>query len=102
MIGIDVITISRFNNIDLTRLGKKLGTELKTSKDAAKTWTCLEALYKASSIKFHFKDIQIIFNKNSSPVIIDQKNMLGARYILSLTHENDICIAVAIRDPSYN
>lgn len=100
MIGIDVTTISRFDNINLNRLGKKLGVELKTSKDAAKTWACLEALYKASSVKFYFSEVCILFNNNSSPTIVDQKNVLGAKYILSLTHENDICIAVAIRDPN--
>jgi phosphopantetheinyl transferase (holo-ACP synthase) len=101
MIGIDVVTISRFDNIDLQRLGKKLGVELTDSQSAAKTWACLEAIYKASSIKFYFNDIQILFNKNSAPTIIDKNNVLKSKYLLSLTHEKDLCIAVAIRDLSY-
>jgi len=98
MIGIDIVTISRFNQIDLTRLGIKLEKNFTSPLDAAKTWACLEALYKASSIKFRFKDIQLLFDKNKPPVVIDRNNVLKSRYILSLTHEKDICIAVAVKD----
>lgn len=100
MIGIDITTISRFDCINLKRLGKKIGADLKSSKDAAKTWACLEAIYKASSKKFHFKDIQIVFEDNSSPKVIDKNNVLGSKYILSLSHELDLCIAVAVKDLS--
>jgi phosphopantetheinyl transferase (holo-ACP synthase) len=101
MIGIDATSISRFNNIDLKKLGKKLGAELTSSKHAAKTWACLEAIYKASPTKFHFKDIQITFKEKCPPEIIDVNNVLGSRYVLSLTHEKDLCIAVAIKDLTY-
>jgi phosphopantetheinyl transferase (holo-ACP synthase) len=102
MIGIDIISISRFKNLDLNKLGKKLGTELCSAEHAAKTWACLEAIYKASSTKFYFKDIQILFKKNCPPVIVDTNNVLKSKYILSLTHEKDLCIAVAIKDLTYN
>jgi len=101
MIGIDITTISRFNNINLTRLGKKLNAEIKSPKDAAKTWSCLEAIYKASSTKFYFKDIQILFKENHSPIVVDKHNILDSKYILSLTHEGDLCVAVAIKDLIY-
>jgi phosphopantetheinyl transferase (holo-ACP synthase) len=102
MIGVDAVTISRFDNIDLKKLGKKLGVELTSPKHAAKTWACLEAIYKASPTKFYFKDIKIAFKEKCPPEIIDVKNVLGSKYILSLTHEKDLCIAVAIKDLTYN
>ena len=69
MIGIDLTRISRFEKIDLKRLGEKLGHELDSPKTAAKVWACLEALTKAEGKKFNPKKIKLIFNVACTPTV---------------------------------
>jgi phosphopantetheinyl transferase (holo-ACP synthase) len=110
MIGIDLTRISRFEKIDLVRLGKKLGHELKSTKEAAKIWACLEALTKAEGKRFDPKKIQIVFKTGCAPiakpfpkavqddpVALDFEEELSGEYVLSLTHEGDYIAVVAIK-----
>jgi len=55
MIGLDLTRISRFENIDLKRLGAKLGHDLDSPKTAAKIWAVYEALTKAEGRKINPK-----------------------------------------------
>lgn len=105
MIGIDLTRISRFEKIDLVRLGKKLGHDLDSPKTAAKVWACLEALTKAEGKKFNPKNIKLLFNVACAPTVksVDPNPMvysgrgLSGEYILSLTHEGDYVAVVALR-----
>jgi phosphopantetheinyl transferase (holo-ACP synthase) len=103
MIGIDLTRISRFEKLDLNRLGKMLGHEIKTPTEAAKVWACYEALTKAEGKKINFKKINLVFAKgcsptvNDSPFVFDSSSVLSGPYILSLTHEDDYVAVVALR-----
>jgi phosphopantetheinyl transferase (holo-ACP synthase) len=97
MIGIDLTTISRFESIDLGRLGLTLGQALNNPRHAAKVWCCLEALIKARGSSFDFKKIKLIFDVGQPPRVEDVDNVLGGQYVLSLSHEGDLVTAVALR-----
>ena len=97
MIGIDLTTISRFESIDLGRLGSTLGQALSSPRHAAKVWCCLEALIKAKGSRFDFKKIKLIFDVGQPPRVEDVDNVLGGQYVLSLSHEGDLVTAVALR-----
>ena len=97
MIGIDLTKISRFDRIDLDRLGNKLGQKLDDSISAAKTWACLEAIAKAETTGIRPKKLQLIFERNKPPVVLDPNNTLSGEYVLSLTHEDGYVVAVSFR-----
>jgi phosphopantetheinyl transferase (holo-ACP synthase) len=97
MIGIDLTKISRFDRINLNKLGHKLGHKLDDSTSAAKTWACLEAITKAEQHKINPKNLKLVFEKNKPPVVLDPNNTLSGEYVLSLTHEDGYVVAVAFR-----
>ena len=97
MIGIDLIKISRFDRLNLDKLGNKLGHTLNDSVSAAKVWACLEAITKAEQNKIKPKKLKLVFEKNKPPVVLDPNNTLLGEYVLSLTHEDDYVVAVAFR-----
>jgi phosphopantetheinyl transferase (holo-ACP synthase) len=97
MIGIDLTKISRFDRIDLDRLGNKLGHKFNDSISAAKTWACLEAITKAEQHRINSKNLKLIFERNKPPIVLDPNNTLSGEYVLSLTHEDGYVVAVAFR-----
>jgi len=97
MIGIDLTKISRFNSINLDRLGNKLGHKLNDPVSAAKTWACLEAITKAEQHRINSKNLKLVFERNKPPVVLDPNNTLSGEYVLSLTHEDGYVVAVAFR-----
>jgi len=97
MIGIDLTKISRFNSINLDRLGNKLGHKLNDPVSAAKTWACLEAITKAEQHKISPKNLKLVFERNKPPVVLDPNSTLSGEYVLSLTHEDGYVVAVAFR-----
>jgi phosphopantetheinyl transferase (holo-ACP synthase) len=100
MIGIDLTKISRFERMkDLPRFAKKLNITSTSAITVAKTWACLEALVKAEGKPFDFNMIQIEFPKNSAPKLVDVHSILSHSYALSLSHDGDLVVAVAIRTP---
>jgi phosphopantetheinyl transferase (holo-ACP synthase) len=99
MIGIDITKISRFERLsNLDRFIKKFNVPGNNAIIAAKTWACLEAIYKAEGQPFDPKKIQLVFNKNQRPQIIDNESVLSGKYVLTLSHEEDLLVAVAIRE----
>ena len=97
MIGIDLTKISRFERINLNRLGHKLGHKLDDVNSAAKTWACLEAITKAEQHKINPKNLKLVFERNKPPVVLDPNNTLSGEYVLSLTHEDGYVVAIAFR-----
>lgn len=106
MIGIDLTRISRFEKIDLKRLGEKLGHELDSPKTAAKVWAIYEALTKAEGRKINPRKIKIVFkiacapevkSIAEDPIALNFENELSGDYILSLTHEGDYVAVVALK-----
>lgn len=98
MIGIDITKISRFERMEnFDRFLTRFAVDGNTAVAAAKTWACIEALIKARGESFKFNQIKITFPYNSSPQIIDHSNVLGGKYHLTLSHEDDLVVAVAIR-----
>jgi phosphopantetheinyl transferase (holo-ACP synthase) len=98
MIGIDITKVSRFRSMKtLSRLIEKLNVDGDTPIAAAKTWACLEAIVKAEGKSFDYSQIQIKFPLKAAPIVIDNNNVLKYNYVLSLTHEDDIVAAVAMR-----
>ena len=76
--------ISRFN-VDGT-----------TPVAAAKTWACLEAIIKSESGNCCINNIRIVFDKNSAPKVIELCPVLKYSYTLSVSHEDDLVVAVAV------
>lgn len=105
MIGIDLTRISRFEKIDLKRLGGKLGHELDTPKTAAKVWAIYEALTKAEGKKINPRKLKIVFKMAcaptvqniDSPKVFNPEKELSGEYIISLTHEGDYIAVVALK-----
>jgi phosphopantetheinyl transferase (holo-ACP synthase) len=99
MIGIDITKISRFERLSkLDRFITKFNVPGNDPITAAKTWACLEAIYKAEGQTFDPKKIQLVFSKNQRPQIIDTDSVLSGKYVLTLSHEEDLLVAVAIRE----
>lgn len=97
MIGIDITKISRFNPNRLNRYNKKFGTNYSTVKEVAKYWACFEALIKAEGRYLNFKDVSIEFSPNQSPRLRGDFGVLNHNYILTLSHEDDLIVAIAMR-----
>ena len=97
MIGIDLTRISRFEEMNLPRLGKFLGHDLDTAQTAAKVWCCYEALIKAEGKRIDFKSIRLVLTPNQRPVLEDPNSVLSGNYILSISHEGDLVTAIAMR-----
>ncbi len=98
MIGIDITRVSRFQTMSrLDKFLEKFNVDGDSPMSAAKTWACLEAITKARGVPFETHEIKISFPKNSAPQIIDPKNILDGEYCLSLSHEDDLVIAVAVK-----
>lgn len=98
MIGIDITKISRFEM--MTRFPsflKRFNVEGNDAVSAAKTWACLEAIVKAEGRPFAYNKIRIKFPANSSPIVEDPESILKGSYALSLSHDGDILVAVALR-----
>lgn len=97
MIGIDITRISRFEKMTgLARFLDKFHVDGDTALEAAKTWACLEAVYKAEAGGYTFTDIKILFPKNQPPKIIELRPVLKYDYTLSLSHDHDLVVAVAL------
>ncbi len=100
MIGIDITRISRFKEMThLNRFIEKFNVDGDTPVAAAKTWACLEAIYKAEGGGVESKDVRILFPKNKSPRVIEVNPVLKYEYTLTLSHEDDLLIAVALGTP---
>jgi phosphopantetheinyl transferase (holo-ACP synthase) len=97
MIGIDLTKISRFNRFNLDKLGNRLGQKINDPVSAAKVWACLEAITKAEQRRINPKKLNLIFEINKPPVVLDPSNTLSGEYVLSLTHEDGFVAAVALR-----
>jgi phosphopantetheinyl transferase (holo-ACP synthase) len=98
MIGIDITRISRFEKMKtLDTFLEKFSVDGNTPVAAAKTWACLEALVKAKGEVFRVSQLRIRFPFNSAPKIEDPDNLLEGKYHLTLSHEDDLVVAVALR-----
>jgi len=98
MIGIDLVDLTRFETT--TRLSRYLSrfcVDGNTPLAAAKTWACLEAITKAEDRPFDPTQIQIRFPKGQRPIVQDPNHVLSGNYVLGLSHESQMVIAVAIR-----
>jgi len=100
MIGIDITRISRFRSMNhFGRFLDKFNVDGSTPVAAAKTWACLEAIVKARGTSFKFSQVRIEFPANAAPKVVDPDNILGGTYHLSLSHEDDLVVAVAMLLP---
>jgi len=97
MIGIDITTISRFEKIDLKKLGRKLGKKIESPKHAAKVWACYESLTKAVGHSLDIKKLEFTFPPNQRPTVHDPYGILNGDYELSLAHEGDLLTAISIK-----
>ena len=96
MIGIDITRISRFEKMsNLEQFIKRFNVDGTTALAAAKTWACLEAVYKAEGGNVNSEQIRVLFRKNSAPKIVDVDNTLKYNYTMTLSHEDDLVVAVA-------
>ena len=96
MIGIDITRISRFQKPDyLEKFIKRFNVDGTTALAAAKTWACLEAVYKAEGGGVTSDQIRVLFPQNSAPKIVDIGNALKYNYTMTLSHEDDLVVAVA-------
>lgn len=98
MIGIDITRISRFEDSKfLEQIIKKFNVDGSTPVAAAKTWACIESLIKAKGQPFKIKNFRILFPENAAPQIEDPDNVLDGKYFLSLSHDGDMLVAVAVK-----
>lgn len=102
MIGIDLTRISRFQKMDLQQLSRHLGQECNDATTAAKIWACRESIIKAENHNYPTNKIKIIFKKNHPPIVSDPDHVLQGPYMLSLSHEGDYLIAVALRAKNWS
>lgn len=93
MIGIDITNLSRFKDINLDRLGKRLCQSFSSPMHAAKYWACYEAMIKAKGSAIDPATFQLHFPKEKAPYVE------GLPYKLSLSHDGDYVCAVAIEVP---
>jgi phosphopantetheinyl transferase (holo-ACP synthase) len=98
MIGIDLVDSTRFETTEkLSRFLDRFRTDGNTPMAMAKTWACLEAIIKAEDQPFDPTRIRILFPKHQRPVVEDPDHVLSSSYILSVSHENKMVIAIAVR-----
>lgn len=96
MIGIDITRISRFEKMEnLESFIKRFNVDGTTALAAAKTWACLEAVYKAEGGGVTSDQVRVLFPANAAPKIVDVNNTLKYNYTMTLSHEDDLVVAVA-------
>lgn len=97
MIGVDITKISRFSEDRLDSYNSKFGTKYTNIKDVAKFWACYESIVKAEGKSFPYNSIEINFPSNEAPKVKNTKNVLSGEYFLTLSHEDDMIVAIAFR-----
>jgi phosphopantetheinyl transferase (holo-ACP synthase) len=98
MIGIDITRISRFQETKhLEKFLKRYKVDGTTPTAAAKTWACIEAIIKAEGKFVDATKLKIVFNKFQRPILVDVHNILSGSYTLTLSHDGDILVAVALK-----
>lgn len=98
MIGIDLVDSKRFETTaKLSRFLERFHADGNTPMVMAKTWACVEAITKAEDQPFDPTQIRIRFPKHQRPVVEDPAQVLSGSYVLSVSHENKMVIAVAVR-----
>ena len=98
MIGVDLVDLTRFETTArLSRYLSRFCVDGTTPLAAAKTWACLEAIIKAEDQPFNPTDIKVRFPKGLRPTVDDPKQVLSGNYVLSVSHDAQMVIAVAIR-----
>jgi phosphopantetheinyl transferase (holo-ACP synthase) len=97
MIGTDITKISRFKSEWLNRYNCRFNTNYSNIKDVAKFWACYESIVKAEGKQIQYRDIRISFPKSMAPQVEDVGNVLSGSYVLTLSHEDDLIIAIALR-----
>lgn len=96
MIGIDITRISRFETMSrLDRLSERFNTTWKTPIEAAKWWACHEAVIKCLGTPPDWNKEKIVFTPKHSPCFVGEKQIA-----LSLSHEGDYVVAVAVLNPN--
>jgi phosphopantetheinyl transferase (holo-ACP synthase) len=98
MIGIDITKISRFQSMGhLDRFIKRYNVDGDTPIAAAKTWACIESIIKAEGAFVDGTKLKIKFKPNRRPEVIDEFGILSGKYTLTLSHDGDLLVAVALR-----
>jgi phosphopantetheinyl transferase (holo-ACP synthase) len=98
MIGIDLVDLTRFETTPrLSQYLSRFHVDGTTPLAAAKTWACLEAIIKAEDQPFDPTQIHIRFPKGHRPTVSDPKQVLSGNYVLSVSHEAQMVIAIAIK-----
>ena len=102
MIGIDITTISRFKEFSaLPRFLERFHVDGTDEVLAAKTWACFEAITKAEGTIIDCRKLRVMFPKNQRPTLLDDEKILSGTYVLTLSHEKDTVVAVALRENKY-
>ena len=97
MIGVDMTKISRFQEMtNLEKFCKRYNVPKVDALEAAKTWACLEAVVKAEGTGYDFTKVRVDFPQGSRPIFVDEQKILPNDYVLSLSHEGDMLVAVAL------
>jgi phosphopantetheinyl transferase (holo-ACP synthase) len=98
MIGVDLVDSTRFETTaKLSRFLERFHADGSTPMVMAKTWACIEAITKAEDKPFNPTQIRIRFPPHQRPIVEDPNHVLSSSYVLSVSHENKMVIAVAIR-----
>ena len=98
MIGIDLVDSKRFETTaKLSRFLERFHADGSTPMIMAKTWACIEAITKAEDKPFDPTQIRIRFPAHQRPIVEDPDHVLSSSYVLSVSHENKMVIAVAVR-----
>lgn len=98
MIGVDLVDAGRFETTEkLSRFLERFHADGNTPMAMAKTWACIEAITKAEDQPFDPTQIRIRFPRYQRPTVEDPDHVLSGSYVLSVSHENKMVIAVAVR-----
>lgn len=88
MIGVDITTISRFED-KVDALNWFWDTKYEQHIDCAKHWALAEAIYKAGG-RYRAKELRFVFEIGEPPTC-------NVPYDISISHEGEMLIAVALR-----
>ena len=96
-IGIDLIKIEKLQNLDLSKIFTKAELEQNPRKESlAGIFAAKEAFFKAIGRKESWLDVSVEKLESGKPEMFSNLVENGSRISLSISHEDDLAVAIVI------
>ena len=96
-IGIDLIKIEKLQNLDLSKIFTKAELEQNPRKESlAGIFAAKEAFFKAIGRKESWLDVWVEKSESGQPEMFSNLVENGSRINLSISHEDDLAVAIVI------